>query len=223
MDRANEAREAYLIALQYLDQALDDTSSQVGQPTGAPSPRGTAHNAPGAAVWADYAELFGMRGGVLRRLGRLLDALESYRRGAEIERRWNLAATYNRGNAVKLSLISGESTVADAREDLLALRNSIETTLTNDPVAAQDAWMWADLGDTQLLLGDYLAAADAYREFIAKARTDSPTTMFSVLYEIAAALRNNHDPDVGRVAGDLDRVVKLLRRPPRPGTEPEAG
>jgi len=209
-DRYEEAREAYSEALRQLDLALDEFARTSRAPAGPLSDETAAAKAADGLASADYADLLGMRGGVLRRLGRLDEALNSYRQGAAIEVQLNLTTTYNRSNAVKLALISGDSTVADAQDELLSLRNSIEATLNNDELAAQSAWMWADLGDTYLLIGDHHAAIKAYHEFTAKARTDSPVTTLSVLREIVAGLHKSGDPAAGRVARDLARVEQSL-------------
>ena len=83
----------------------------------------------------------------------LEDALESYRRGARIETKYELSSTYNRTNALKLALITGTATVAQERDALVELRDVLDRRLAADVQAADDAWLWADLGDVTLLLG----------------------------------------------------------------------
>lgn len=167
--------------------------------------------------WAgDAAEWFGVRGGLLRRIGELgrpevlQDALESYRRGAQIETKYGLSSTYNRANALKLALITGTATVAEERNDLVELHDVLARRLAADVQAADDAWLWADLGDVTLLLGDEREALSAYTTFAEKAQTRSPASTLSVLRALVAALKAHHDPDASAVEAAADRVEGLL-------------
>jgi Trypsin-like peptidase domain len=165
----------------------------------------------------DAAEWLGIRGGLLRRAGELGDdkahaeALLSYRLGAEIETALNLPATYNRSNAIKLALISGEATLQEQRDDLLSLRDVLERRLATDEQAADDAWIWADLGDTELLLGQERSAFSAYATFADKARTDSPAATLNVLRELVETLKEHEDQGAPALEAALDRVEDLLQ------------
>jgi tetratricopeptide (TPR) repeat protein len=156
------------------------------------------------------AELLGVRGGLLRRLGRESDALESYRDGALLEKEHDLPQTYDRTNAIKLALIVGDTTLAQLHDELTSLQKVLERRLSTDERAADDAWLWADLGDVRLLLGDVQGAASAYRDFVAKARTESPVSTLTVLKEIADVLCAHGDPDAARMTADLDKIEMLL-------------
>jgi hypothetical protein len=168
-------------------------------------------------VAPDAAEWLGIRGGLLRRLGELgdsvalADALESYRRGAEIETAFDLPETYNRGNAIKLALISGTATLEEQRDDLIALRHVLESRLATDEQAADDAWLWADLGDTALLLGEERPAFSAYTTFAEKARTDSPAATLNVLRELVETLKEHEDQEAPGLEAALGRVEALLQ------------
>lgn len=187
-NRVVDASKAYEAGLNALDRELDaETSSSV-----------------------DAAELWGMRGGLLRRMGRLDDALESYASGADIEVGDELATTYNRGNKIKLALVAGRATLDEVQPDLIDLRSAIEQTISENERAASDAWTYADLGDTLLLLGDVLRAIDCYRTFNERARTDSPTTTLSVLHEIREALEGHDDPRAARFTADLLHIEAAL-------------
>ncbi len=161
-------------------------------------------------VAVEAAELFGVRGGLFRRLERAHNALESYRNGALIEKSHDLPQTYNRTNAIKFALIVGDKTLAQLHDELAEFQESLERRLSTDERAADDAWLWADLGDIRLLLGDAQGAASAYQDFVAKARTESPTSTLAVLKEIVAALYEHGDPDAARMATDLDNVEKMI-------------
>lgn len=161
-----------------------------------------------AAVQA--AELMGVRGGLLHRLGRPRDALASYRTGAMLETSHRLPQTYNQVNAVKRELIAGDSTLAGLHGELAAAREKLDERLSRSETAADDAWLWADLGDLCLLLGDDKAAIKAYQDFVAKGRSESPTSTLAVLREIVAALEEHGDPDAGRMAVSLRNVEETI-------------
>src|SRR5215213_3427976 len=104
--RKDEAKEAYETAFLFTDRALGLLPiSNVADPN--------VLSSLDRNVAAEAAELLGVRGGLLRRLGRVDDALESYRLGAVLEANHNLVETYNRANAIKLALIIGDRTVAE--------------------------------------------------------------------------------------------------------------
>jgi len=161
-------------------------------------------------VAVQAAELMGVRGGLLHRLGRTRDALASYRTGAILETGHDLPQTYNRVNAIKRDLIAGDNTLADLHGELVAARDTLDERLSTDETATDDAWLWADLGDLCLLLGDDEAAIRAYRDLVARGRSDSPVSTLSVLREIIAALEEHGDPDAGRAAASLRHVEETL-------------
>jgi hypothetical protein len=173
-------------------------------------PDADAASLPDRSTAGDAAEWLGIRGGFLRRIGDRDNALASYRSGAAIEEHWELAETYNRANAVKLALTIGEATLAGQRDPLARLRDILETRLSTDEQAADDAWLWADLGDMLLLLEEPDAALSAYRTFTNKARTDSPATALRVLHEVVDGLTANGDPSAPAVAESLAEVERRL-------------
>jgi len=164
-----------------------------------------------ASVASEAAELMGVRGGLLRRLGRTHDALESYRSGAVWETSHDLPQTYNRTNAFKLAIIVGDRTLAQLREPLRQFRDTLEQRLSTDEHAADDAWLWADLGDVRLLLGDDIGAVSAYQDFATRARTNSPVSSLAVLNEVVQALIAHKDPDAGRTAEVLAKVESVVK------------
>ena len=151
----------------------------------------------------------GGAGSILRRQSELKDSHASYLRGAAFEEAYKLATTYNRVNALKLALMTGH-TIAQLADDLARVRGVLEERLATDERAADDAWLWADLGDLRLLLGDIDEAIAAYRTFIAKARTDSPGVTLSVLHEVIDKIEKNGDPDFDVVRAAAERVEAAL-------------
>jgi hypothetical protein len=207
--RQLDAVDAYRTAVDRADDALN----LIGlDPGGTADPSGVIK----ADQAADAAEWFGVRGGLLRRIGELgeSDALESslqsYRSGAHIETNYELSSTYNRANALKLALITGNATVEEERPDLVALRDVLDRRLAADVQAADDAWLWADLGDVTLLLGDERKALSAYTTFTEKANTKSPASTLKVLRGLITALNAHHDPDAPAIEAAADRVEALL-------------
>lgn len=186
--RDDEALKAYEVALQTLNRELE---------------RGTSSG-------SDAAELYGMLGGLLRRARRFDEALDSYKLGQAVEKEAELATTYNRSNAIKLGLIVGPATLDDLRSDLDELRVAIERTIREDEHAASDAWTYADLGDTLLLVGDVPRAIDAYRKFNERARSDSFRTTLSVLHEIKSALASRGDARAGILQSNLRLIEAVL-------------
>lgn len=201
--RDEDARASYDTALSLIDKALEGLSISPAESAAQPA-------ALDVDVASDAADLLGVRGGILRRLRRPGESLESYRRGAEIEKSQDLPVTYNRANAIKLALIVGDRTVAQVRDELIALRSVLEWRLSTDERAADDAWIWADLGDVRLLLGDDDGAERAYRAFADKARTDSLTSALSVLRQVVDALDAHGDADAEQIAASLRKAERLL-------------
>lgn len=204
-----DAVDAYRTAVSIADEAL----TQLGIIPNSENPPTTLTT----EMAADGAEWLGVRGGLLRRIGELdetaglKEAVRSYRLGAKFESQFDLPGTYNRGNALKLALISGQATIESERRNLLALRDVLERRLATDEQAADDAWSWADLGDVSLLLGELGTAVSAYATFAEKARTDSPATTLAVLRRVVDALKEHDDPDAATVEAALDRVQALLQ------------
>jgi tetratricopeptide (TPR) repeat protein len=206
--RATDARIAYGAAIDFVDQALATLI-----PSSDADPATVTDE-----VASDVADLLGTRGGIVRRLSNVgvtdagLQALESYRRGAAFEAAHQLPQTYNRGNAIKLALITGEATVAGLRDDLCGLRDALAARLKTDERAADDAWLWADMGDARLLLGDTPGARSAYEAFAAKARTDSPATTLAMITDIVGSLENHGDPAAEPTKAALAEIAATLEQ-----------
>lgn len=198
----DQARTTYADALAAIDRAL--------VALGHDDHGGTDEPVIESEYLGKIADLLGIRGGLLRRLDRLEEALASYRRGAEIESTLNLQASYNRTNAVKLALLLGATTLTDARPALVELRDVFERRLKSDEEAADDAWLWADLADCRLLLGQVSDAENAYLLFAQKAETRSPVTTLAVLEELANSLSNRGDPLAPQLVEALGRVRHVL-------------
>jgi tetratricopeptide (TPR) repeat protein len=198
-----EARQAWSTGLEVSEEVFDALSIT---PELDPIQAGSL----GTEVAVEAAELMGVRGGLLRRLGRVSDALKSYRKGALVERDHDLLQTYNRANAIKYSLIDGDKTLAQLHDELAEFQEWLDRRVSTDERAADESWLWADLGDMRMLLGDDQGAELAYQNFVEKARSDSPISTFAVLRDIVAALYEHGDPDAERIAASLDDVEPTI-------------
>jgi tetratricopeptide (TPR) repeat protein len=195
LGRTAAAEDAYRSATQRIEYFLDAVSSS------------------GIELQPEeLAELYGVRGGLLRRYNQLLDALGSYEAGARFERAGNLASTYNRTNAIKLALLIGDRTLSELREEINDAAASLHERLQQDEQAADDAWIWADLGDVRLLQGDGPGAEEAYSIFVRKATSGSPAITLAMLEKVVAALDLHADPSASQVRTTIERVRPLLSR-----------
>jgi tetratricopeptide (TPR) repeat protein len=200
------AREVYVDSLKALDGALD--ARGVAPPDSQPW---SGVSTTSEVTLRELADLLGKRGGLLRRLERDKDALVTYRAGALVEQENKLTSTYNRANAIKLALLTGESTLSDEEKHLRELREVLEEQLRSNEEAADDAWLWADLGDCLLLLGDMDGGERAYQIFLSKAETGSPMTTLNVLQKVASALKDHGDPQASRVSEGVSRVAATFQ------------
>ena len=158
----------------------------------------------------DMAELYGSRGGLLSRLTRLADAAASYAIGAEYEKSADAASTYNRINAIKLGLLTGERSLSELENDLVGAEQTMERRLERDQQAGDDGWLWADLGDVRVLHGDVRGAETAYVIFTRKAKSGSSKRTLTVLQDIVAALNSNQDPLATQVEQSVLHITPLL-------------
>jgi hypothetical protein len=157
-------------------------------------------------VALEFVETYGVLGGLLQRLGKLQESLDSYTEGALMEERYNLSSTYNRLNAIRLELLSGTSQLRNLTQKIRALAKFIENCLRNDSALSDKGWAWADLGDCRALLNDLKGAQEAYDVFIAKAEIKSPERTLDVLRQISEKLKQTADPD----ADHLNKAIQLL-------------
>ena len=210
LERGKEAAAAYELGLADASKALE----LLGVPIELAAPP-ASFDEPTAI---DAAEWLGVQGGLLHRLSAVSDdrstarrAVESYIKGAAFESAFDLPQTYNRTNAIKRSLVVGLRTMAQVTGDLRDLRSALERRLATDERASDDAWVWADLGDTCLLLGDRATAVSAYQTFATKARSDSPDSTLAVLRQVAESLAASQDPEADRIERTIIDVAALLR------------
>ena len=198
--REDAAREAYRAGVAALTDALEILRPAMEQLAAISPPLSSEQE----AVLRELVETFGARGGMLQRLGLLKEASGSYSEGAVLERRFALPSTYNRLNAVKYSLLAGETRLRELEPQIRELATHIEISLRADKSLSDSGWAWADLGDCMALLGNPEEARRAYSSFISKAEIKSPERTLDVLKEIASKLKESADPDAPRLQAAID-------------------
>jgi tetratricopeptide (TPR) repeat protein len=155
----------------------------------------------------DRAELYGVRGGILKRLGQESDALVCYEQGAIEESNAGLSSTYNRLNAIRSALLCGSLTIDGASSRLREVRGLLEDQLKK-PASASSGWLWADLGDVCTLLGDSENAEVNYRPYVAKAGGEEVRITREALEQLRARLTERGDPDVNRITAGLEALSR---------------
>jgi hypothetical protein len=147
----------------------------------------------------ERAELLGVIGGLHVRLGSEQQALASYEEGAAVEREAALPSFYNRGNEIRIKLLSDEhETLASARpriEELLALIKKEQ----QDPAVAAQSWIWAEHADACALLGDIASARTSYKAYRSKAGANEVRVTREALERLYARLKERNDPDASRL------------------------
>lgn len=190
--KENEAGAEFRMGVELLDRALQvlrDASSLTEEQR---------------ALAQEFVDVYGARGGFLRRLGEAQAALESYALGADLERRFMLQCTYNRANEIKYGLLSGLRSLAKLEPEIDALAKELRVGLDGD--RRYDCWAWAELGDLCVLLGDGEGAERAYRSFIEKAKPTVPRTTLDVLGSILQELERSNDERSAAVRRSLEYV-----------------
>ena len=164
-------REAVALCREIYDQHLrvpgQETAIEDGEP----------HEA--ARKLADH---YGRLGGVYRRTGQLVSARNSYTRGAKLEREWQLDDSYNRTNAIILTILVDPgrlpALVGEIEKTAELVRSQVDRTRRDQ------WWAWADLGVLNLLDGRQHDALWAY----------------------------DHFADTGALHGDYESTLTVLRK-----------
>lgn len=158
-------------------------------------------------IASSLADCHGMRGGNLRRLNRLRDALEEFERGREYEEdpRYGVDSSYNLVNAITLPIEMGVKTATEQKSSLVGAANTLERQ-TSQGARRQDRWAWADYGQCLLLSGELHKALQAYEKFRALGNIDAVQSHVAVLTRLrdALILRDR------LVAATVDQGIKEL-------------
>ncbi|MDQ3274938.1 MAG: hypothetical protein M3Q39_07890 [Actinomycetota bacterium] len=133
------------------------------------------------------ADHYGRLGGIYRRAGQLESALDSYTRGAELERDWLLDDSYNRTNRITLSILVDPGRVPALAGEIAETTELVRSQV--DRTRRDQWWAWADLGTLSLLDGRLRDALWAYDHFSGSgARRGDYESTLSVLRELTTAV-----------------------------------
>jgi hypothetical protein len=205
---------------QYFNRMFDPES-------GLPIPSGKASNYAlkgGEATLAKHvADIYGRRGGLLRRLNRIEDAIASYRLGAQLEARGldlGFENTYCTGNSI-VTQIETENRRASRSEnpppDLqteLAEALEVVRSQIEDGGRKNDAWAWADRVMLTTLLGHegwQRAAMKHISIYAGLAQVWVMESSVRVFRSVGAHLKNMDDPGFERMAWTIEKIISDAR------------
>jgi tetratricopeptide (TPR) repeat protein len=151
---------------------------------------------------SELADCWGIKGGILRRAGRLDEALQAYKAGLSFE----TDDSYNLTNALTLELVIAPGRLRDLEQRIADARAEVERQV---PLRANQWWAWADLGLLELLSGREDRALAAYSHFAAAgARASDYDSTISVLEQLSAKFNGLNEA----VCVSLDRAIAFLKR-----------
>lgn len=151
------------------------------------------------------ADHYGRLGGVYRRAGQLESALDSYIRGTELERDWQLDDSYNRTNKIILTLLIDPgrmpALIGEIEQSAEHVRSQVDGTRRDQ------WWAWADLGVLSLLDGRQRDALWAYDHFAGSgARRGDYESTLTVLRELQDSLSRVQPERAAAVAGAIEHL-----------------
>jgi tetratricopeptide (TPR) repeat protein len=145
-------------------------------------------------VAREYSDALGMRGGVLRRMGRDEEALAGFVAGSqfELDPRFGVMNSYATVNALKMTSL-GDTPHSDEL-DVPAIDGAVEMLKHQiDGPRGQDRWAYADLGDCHLMRGDTDEAMAAYERFAELSTEGHLTSAYDVLVDLHEQLERRGD------------------------------
>lgn len=153
---------------------------------------------------------YGRLGGVYRRAGQLESALDSYTRGTELERDWQLDDSYNRTNKIILALLvdPGQmpALIGEIEQAAELVRSQVDRTRRDQ------WWAWADLGVLSLLDGRQRDALWAYDHFAGSgARRGDYESTLTVLRELRTRLSRVQPKRAVEFAGAIEYLEATRR------------
>lgn len=163
-----------------------------------------------AAIDAELADTYGVRGGVNRRRNQPAEALADYRKGLDYERKdADRKSSYNLSNVVALQIVSGTS----PEDPALAgeIREAIESLQKQTGPGGERSdewWAWADLGQFRLLIGDFVKAREAYLEGWRK--TGPKASEIKRHFDVLSELIREVEPSPGRLTSAVAECLELV-------------
>ena len=178
--------------------AVMDKAIAKVQPAGDPPQSAADSN----RLKGELADCWGIRGGILRRAGKLPEALAAYKTGLGFES----GDSYNLTNSFVLELLINPSRLQELKARIEEARDKVET---QKEARKGQWWFWADLGLLELLSGEEGRALDAYKHFSdAGARASDYDSAMSVLEELSARFAGSN----GSMGASLARASASIKR-----------
>lgn len=162
-----------------------------------------------AEVRAELADTYGMKGGILRRMGDWNAALRAYKAGAGIEEKDD-SGTYNRSNVITLSITANG--LAPTDPEIRKILEDVIVHLESETAGprSDEWWAWSDLAQFYLLRGEPTKARECYAQAISRtgATAEEIKRHAAILNELAEATATT-SPEV---AASIRAAVRELTR-----------
>jgi tetratricopeptide (TPR) repeat protein len=159
-----------------------------------------------------YADCLGRSGGLLRRLGRLDAARDSYMAGAVYENdpRFGHADSYNTVNHLLVQLEMEGVRTTELAAEIKGTVDVLEKQTRG--VRYQQGWAHADLGQCLLLAGRVGEAEKAFSNFVRLAAPKDIGVTLRVLRALGKRLDQKADPAARYVVSGIDLLAGIARR-----------
>jgi hypothetical protein len=204
-------------------EAINELTTAIGLAERAAwDPPGASLDDTGRKIAWHVADCWGMIGGNLRRLKKLPEAIDCFKKGRVYEQDerygvsgsgYGIASSYNTVNAI-VAPIEARMVGAHSQQDSFRSAVQVLKRQTLDPehgVRRPDRWAWADRGQCSLLMGDLEGAKAAYLQFCRLSDPGSIRSSCNVLKSLHDALRDMGDPVAPVVGAGIDFLQSELQ------------
>jgi tetratricopeptide (TPR) repeat protein len=154
------------------------------------------------------ADCYGREGGIYRRKGRLQEALESYRKGRDIEQdpKYEITDSYNLTNSLVIPILLDPGNLEAIQGDFLRAAEIVNKQVRGK--RRDQWWAWADLGLLALLSRQPELALRAYQQYPSTgARSSDYASTIAVLQQCHDRL----EPMDPGVASSINQAILFLR------------
>jgi tetratricopeptide (TPR) repeat protein len=154
------------------------------------------------------ADHYGRLGGIYRRAGRVDDAVRTYGKGMELERRHRLDDSYNRTNWIALQVLKDPDQLPDLAEHIEDAASLIGAQVEGP--RRDQWWAWADYGLVSLLGNRVPEARRAYERF---RRTGARRVDYESVLGLLRSLRDRLAPSQPALAAEFTQTITSLESP----------
>lgn len=180
-------------AIAVMDQAIEKVQAAANESVSA---------AESDRLKAELADCWGIKGGILRRAGKLPEALAAYKTGLDFES----GDSYNLTNSLVLELLINPAQLQELKARIEKARDEVET---QKEARKGQWWFWADLALLDLLSGEEEGALDAYKQVSdSGARASDYDSILAVLEELSARFAGSNVS----LRASLERASAFLKR-----------